>query len=80
MRSSLTQQFAKVEGHDSLVRDMTSHAIISTNNDEYESYRRRNETAKKNASIITSQANQIQALKSEVEEIKEMLIQILKGK
>ena len=77
---SITTQFAKVEGHDSFVRDMSSHAIISTSNDEYHAYKRRSEAAKRNANIILEQTNQIQSLKSEVEEIKEMLIQILKGK
>jgi len=80
MRSSIIPEFAKVEGHSSLIRDMSSHAIISNNDDEYLAHKRKNEAAKKNMNIILEQTNQIQSLKSEVEEIKEMLIQILKGK
>jgi hypothetical protein len=80
MRSGVIPQFAKVEGHASLVRDTSSHAIICDNDDEYQAYRRRNDIAKNHAKIVLEQKNQIESLKSEVEEIKQMLIQILKGK
>lgn len=80
MRSSVIPQFAKVEGHASLTRDTSSHAIICGNDDEYQAYRRRNDIAKNHAKIVLEQKNQIESLKSEVEEIKQMLIQILKGK
>ncbi len=80
MRSGVIPQFAKVEGHASLMRDTSSHAIICDNDDEYQAYRRRNDIAKNHAKIVLEQKNQIESLKSEVEEIKQMLIQILKGK
>jgi hypothetical protein len=80
MRSNVIPQFAKVEGHVSLTRDMSSNAIICNNDDEYQAYRRRNDIAKAQAKIVLEQTNQIESLKSEVEEIKQMLIQILKGK
>ena len=62
------------------MRDTSSHAIICDNDDEYQAYRRRNDIAKNHAKIVLEQKNQIESLKSEVEEIKQMLIQILKGK
>jgi hypothetical protein len=80
MRSSIIPAFAKVEGHVSLTRDMSSHAIICNDDEEYEAYKRRNNAAKNHAKILTEQNNQIQHLKSEVEEMKQMLAQILKGK
>lgn len=80
MRSSVTPQFAKVEGHASLMRDTSSNAIICNDDDEYLAYRRRNDIAKKHSKLVSEQATQIESLKSEVEEIKQMLIQILKGK
>lgn len=80
MRSCVTQQFAQVEGHRSLVRDLSSNAIICNDDEEYSTHRRRNELAKKHSKTVLEQANQIESLKCEVEEIKQMLVQILKGK
>jgi hypothetical protein len=80
MRSSVISQFAKVEGHASLMRDMSSHAIICNNDEEYQAHKRRNDIAKNHAKIVLEQDNQIESLKSEIEEIKQMLAQILKEK
>lgn len=66
-------QFAKVEGHESLKRDMSSHAILSTNEDEYQAYRRSRDALKR-------QSLEIKELKSEMQEMKEMLKALLKGK
>lgn len=66
-------QFSKVEGHESLVRDMSSHAILSTDDQAYEAYRRSRDTIKR-------QAQELKELKADVTEIKEMLSMLLKGK
>lgn len=66
-------KFAKVEGHESLMRDMSSHAILSTNDDEYNAYKRSRDAVKR-------QSKEIQELKSEMQDIKEMLKALLKGK
>jgi hypothetical protein len=66
-------QFAKVEGHESLMRDMSSHAILSTNENEYQAYRRSRDAIKR-------QSQEIQELKSDMQDIKEMLQALLKGK
>lgn len=71
---------AKVEGHASLVRDMSSNAIISTNEIEYQAYKARRESEKKRQQMIDDQASQIESLKDEMSEIKQMLsILINKG-
>lgn len=72
--------FAKVEGHESLIRDMSSKAIINTNDDDYEAYRRSRENAKKQAMLIKSQMQEIECLKSDMQEIKQMLNLLIKGK
>lgn len=70
----------KVEGHGSLVRDMSSNAIISTNEAEYQAYRSRREMEKKRQQTIEEQTKQIEAMKDEMAEIKQMLsILISKG-
>lgn len=78
MRSLNT--IAKVEGHASLVRDMSSNAIISTNEAEYQAYKSRREMEKKRQQTIEEQTKQIEAMKDEMAEIKQMLsILISKG-
>jgi hypothetical protein len=77
---SVIPQFAKVEGHDSLVRDMSSHAIVSTDDNEFEAYQRRRLAEKKQKQIVEQQSQEIASLKSDIEEIKQMLSQVLRGK
>ena len=69
----------KVEGHESLVRDMTSRAIIDTNDEAYEAYRRNRENMKRQSEIIVKQSEEIKSLKSDIQEIKQMLSTLLRG-
>lgn len=73
-------RFAKVEGHESLVRDMSSHAIISTSDAEFDSYRRSRENALRQKNLLKQQAEEISSLRSEMQEIKQMLSTLIKGK
>ena len=77
---SVIPQFAKVQGHDSLVRDMSSHAIVSTDDNEYNAYQRKRLLEKKQKQLVEQQAQEIASLKSDMEEIKQMLSQVLRGK
>lgn len=76
---SLTQ-FLKVEGHNSLVRDVSSNAIISTDDAEYKAFQKKREIEKRNKKAINKQSEDIESLKNEMSEIKGMLIELLKGK
>lgn len=73
-------QFAQVEGHNSLVRDMSSHAIISTDDAGYNAYKSRREMEKKRQAVIDNQIREIESLKNDMLEIKHMLSQILSAK
>jgi hypothetical protein len=73
-------KFAKVEGHNSLVRDMSSHAIVSTNEAEFSAYQKRREIEKKRAQAIDNQVQEIQNLKNDMLEIKQMLSQLISTK
>lgn len=73
-------KFLKVEGHDSLVRDMSSKAIIATNETDYEAYKRSREKAIRQHQTIAKQNEEIQSLKSEIQEIKQMISLLIKGK
>lgn len=77
MRS--VNKFLKVEGHHALVRDVASNAIISTNDSEFKAYQKRREIEKNNKKLIDDQLHDIEALKSDINEIKSMLSQLIKG-
>jgi hypothetical protein len=63
-------QFLKVEGNDSLVRDVSSKAIINTNSKEYQNY-----VEKRN--MMAKQKQEIDSLKKDMSEIKEMLATLI---
>lgn len=69
--------FAKVEGHSSLVRDMSSNAIISTDDAAYNAYRIRRESERKRQAVIDHQLEEIESLKTEMLEIKQLLSQLI---
>lgn len=71
---------AKVEGHASLVRDMSSNAIISTNEADYQAYKNRRELEKKRQQTIDNQLKEIECIKSEMNEIKQLLSMLISDK
>ncbi len=60
----------KVEGHNHLVKDEFSKAVINTDKDGYALY-------KKRRTLMQVKNNEIQELKSEVSELKIMMTQVL---
>ena len=62
----------KVEGHSNLYRDVNSGAVINSNQDEYDRYMK----AKAN---IDNMVTEINTLKQELDEIKQLLKQITNG-
>ena len=69
----------KVEGYQDLVRDEYSSAIINTNKSDYEKYMQRRKAMKKNNDKIRDTCREINNLKQELYEIKD-LIKKLVGK
>ena len=73
--------YLKVQGHEGLVRDTTSGAIISNNNNEFEVYRQKREVEKNRQDMLNKQIKEIDELKNDMLEIKQMLnILITQGK
>ena len=70
-------RFLKVEGYNSLVRDTTSSAIISTNKSEYKMYMDRCRKREEQGDKLRSVCKEINTLKAELKEIKDLII---KGK
>ena len=70
-------KYLKVSGCDGLVRDVTTNAILNNDKTEYERY-----LAQKNANIskkaeIERQAEEINNIKSDLTEIKQMLLALM---
>ena len=68
----------KVEGHTHLIRDVNSNAIINTNQTEYQLYMKRIKVREKQSDKLRNAVKEINNLKSELREIKELVRKIIK--
>ena len=73
-------EFLKVEGHKDLVRDTSTGAILNTNRNAYLNYKKRLREAQKQRDEIRSATREINNLKCEMHEIKDMLKTVLDRK
>tara|TARA_Y100000817_G_scaffold125892_1_gene98673 strand:- start:224 stop:454 length:231 start_codon:yes stop_codon:yes gene_type:complete len=73
-------EFLKVEGHKDLVRDTSTGAILNTNRNAYLNYKKRLREAQKQRDEIRSATREINNLKCEMHEIKDMLKTLLDRK
>ena len=70
--------YLKVEGHENLVRDTSSNAIINKNVNAYESAKKRAGEAQRQRDEIRETNRELNTLKSEMHEIKFLLQQLVK--
>ena len=68
--------YIKVEGHNNLVRDIRSNAIVNSNKSEFKMYMKRQKERNAEADKMRNVCKEINTLKAELKEIKEL---ILKG-
>jgi len=68
----------KVEGHTSLVRDTYSNGIVNTNRTEYQVYMNRVRSREEHGDSIRNAVKDINNLKTELREIKNLLKEIVK--
>jgi len=66
-------EYLKVQGEDSLVRDVSSQAILNNNNKEYESYIARRDAVKAQKLELERQGKELTQVKSDISEIKQMI-------
>jgi hypothetical protein len=69
----MENNYLKVAGEDGLVRDVSTKAILNTNNKEYEIYLARKNAAKSQKLEIERQGMELKEVKTELSEIKQML-------
>ena len=68
----------KVEGHESLARDLRSNAIVNTSKTEYQIYMNRVRSREQQGDQIRNTIKEINVLKQELFEIKNLLKEVLK--
>ena len=69
--------YLKVEGHDHLVRDANSKAIINTNVSAYHAALERKRNVQRQKDELRDATREINSLKCEMHEIKDMLKQLI---
>ena len=70
-------EYLKVEGHEHLVRDMGSKAIVNTNRFAYMAAVERSKNAQKAKDELRDATREINILKSEMHEIKNLLVKLV---
>jgi hypothetical protein len=68
----------KVEGYESLERDIRTNAIVNTNKTEYQLYMNRIKSREQQGDQIRDTIKEINILKQELFEIKDLLKKVLK--
>ena len=74
------QNFLKVEGNASLVRDTATGAILNNNRTEYEEYLDRKKKAEVREAEISQHTEDINNIKNELSDIKQLLLQLVSTK
>ena len=72
-------KYLKVEGHDHLVRESSSHAIINADNSGYSIYMQRVKAREKQGDQIRNAVKDINTLKTELREIKSLIKELVNG-
>ena len=71
---------AKVKGHAHLVRDLKSQAIVNTDSDAYARYMSRKRKQKEQNDEIRGVIRDVNELRTEMREIKDLLLGIANGR
>ena len=73
----MSEEYLKVEGHEHLVRDMNSKAIINTSRSAYIAAVTRSRSVQKQKDELRDATREINILKSEMHEIKSLLVKLV---
>ena len=69
----------KVKGHNDLIRDKNSNAILNTNSSEYDNYLSLRAKKKQGTDRIDTMENDLKSLKDDINEIKTLLKALSNG-
>lgn len=71
------EKLLKVKGKEGLVRDLSSGAIINTNTSDFENYLKKRSANKQLREDLDQQSKEINNIKNEIGEIKQLLIKLI---
>ena len=66
-------KYLKIDGHNDLIKNTTTHAVINKNKNAYLNYKKRLQEAQRQRDEIRTATREINNLKCEMHEIKDML-------
>lgn len=69
--------YLKVQGHDGLVRDISTGAIVNTDKTEYDRYVETRRKAEQRENTISQHTLEINNIKNELQDIKNLLVQLV---
>lgn len=69
----MNNNYLKVEGHNNLLRDPNTNAIINTNMSEYEQYLARRKTKTEENQKVQNLEGELASIKDDIDEIKNIL-------
>ena len=67
----------RVEGHESLIRDTVSNAVINSSTSEYTIYMARHRARNKQSDEFRTACKEINSLKAELREIKDLIKKVI---
>ena len=67
----------RVEGHESLIRDTSSNAVINASTSEYTIYMARHRARNKQSDELRTACKEINSLKAELREIKDLIKKVI---
>jgi glutaredoxin 2 len=70
-------EFVRIQDSDSLVRDLSSGAVINTNTTDYQNYLAKKNSSKNMKQQIKQNSEKIEQIESDLSEIKQLLITLI---
>ena len=70
-------EFVRIKDSDSLIRDLSSGAVINTNTTDYQNYLARKNSSKDMKQQIKQNSDKIEKIESDLSEIKQLLITLI---
>ena len=70
-------EFVKIQDSDSLIRDLSSGAVINTNTTDYQNNLARKNSSKDMKQQIKQNSDKIEKIESDLSEIKQLLITLI---
>ena len=69
--------FIKIQNYENLIKDTETNAVVNTNKSEFQLYMKRRQERNKNGDKLRNACKEINNLKSELREIKSLLVKVL---